>query len=224
VFSAFDDDLPRRAREWLCKLIKAWATGMSLGKCKVTILPPRKTRRGLAPKLFPHLHDADGWLPTDEAHLDTKDAIKLRNHYDDLMTRLESCLKWKAIRNKYVRVVDEQGYDAGARVVQDAAKAIGPVLERFRTERHLTGEPLSDGVLQEIVREAFDERRGGNPRRKVACGLLATLPWRDRHGNTVTLNTSLLENTLDTLAKQGIGSNSFSLVKPDRAPRPRRAK
>jgi hypothetical protein len=66
-------------------------------------------------------------------------------------------------------------------------------------------KPLSQEAVHNIVQAGLEVRQGGNPRHKVACGLLATLTWWNIQGQAIKLTPSLIESTLDTLRKYGIG-------------------
>jgi hypothetical protein len=66
-------------------------------------------------------------------------------------------------------------------------------------------KPLAEEVLHKIVQAGLEVRQGGNPRHTVACGLLATLTWWTTQGQSMRLTPSMIESTLDSLRKRGIG-------------------
>jgi hypothetical protein len=94
------DEANQASFKWLIELVKAWSEGMTVGY-RVTITNTGRGRRGRTPELFPHLDDREGWLPTEEAGREYRDALQFRRVYEDLMTRLEACVRWKTARQKY---------------------------------------------------------------------------------------------------------------------------
>ncbi len=190
------EELKKYKDDLLTELIKAWAEGMTLG-LKVAIEKPGRGHGGQVPELFPHLEDREGWLYTEEAEKERLDARELRQVYDDLMDRLKGCVDWKAVRRRY-----GPGRPAA---IYELADKIGLVFEQFKQERRISTAPLSREALVEIARKGLEERRGGNPRHKVACALLAALPWYNIRGHPMTLRPTTVESTLKTLRKHAIG-------------------
>jgi hypothetical protein len=92
-----------------------------------------------------------------------------------------------------------------AHLVREQAEKIGQAFEQFKRDWEIVLKPLSQEALQKIVQAGIEVRRGGNPRHTVACGLLATLTWWTIQGQPMKLTPNLVESTLDTLRKYGIG-------------------
>ena len=163
------DEANQASFTWLIKLVEAWAEGMTLGY-HVTITNPGRGRRGRTPELFPHIDDREGWLPTNEASRDYRDALEFQRVYEDLMTRLAACMRWKTERQRYRKRL--KGQLPAAHLVREAAAKIGQAFEQFKQDWKITSSPLSEEVLIGIVRVGLEVRKAGNPRHKVACGLL----------------------------------------------------
>jgi hypothetical protein len=206
VFSPADPALPGRARRWLCTLVKAWATSVTLGGVTVTLKDKPERSRGQSPQIFPHLDDRDGWLPTKQAHAEIRDAIAFQRHHSDLKDALAHCINWRAVPGQYDRRIDKNDYAGAEVVLREVASAVSPVFQSFKLQKNLEGKPITDAKLVEVVRDAFDVRPGGNPRHRLACGLFATLVWTTVEGQELKLTQSLVESTLETLAKHRIGS------------------
>ncbi len=196
------DEANQASFEWLTELVKAWAEGMTVGY-RVTITNPGRGRRGRTPELFPHLDDREGWLPTDEAGKEYRDALQFQRVYKDLMARLEACVRWKTARQKYRKDLKTQ--QPTAHLVRDAAGKVAQAFEQFKRDWKIVSNSLPEEALRKIVQAGLEVRQGGNPRHKVACGLLATLTWWNIQGQAIKLTSSLVESTLDTLRKYGIG-------------------
>lgn len=190
------EELNKYAESWLSELIKAWAEGMTFG-WDVSITRPEAVSggRGQKPELFPHLEETKGWHFTDKAHKERLAAREFCRRYEDLMARLKACVDWKAVRRRY-----RAGRSAA---VYEVAERIGPVFERFKQECKISAEALSKGTLLAIARMGLEERKGGNPRHKIACALLATLPWHNIRGRSLNVSASLADSTLETLRKHG---------------------
>lgn len=199
VWHPFKPDLAKQAQKWLIELIQAWAEGMTIGY-KVSITPRGRTRRGQSPDLFPHLHDRDGWLLTPEAFKELSDAEEFLRVYQDLMTRLNTCLNWKTIRRRFYRESTRAARMAGN---------IGPVFEVFKRHHGIASQPLPQDRLQSISLKALAERKRGNPRHRLACELLGTLTWFTPKGIAHKLSPSLVHSTVKTLRKHKVGTPGF---------------
>jgi hypothetical protein len=188
------------AQDRLVELVKAWAEGMTFGY-QVSITRPN-AGRGQSPQLFPHLGDRDGWLPSEEANEDERDAIVFRWAYDDLMARLKPCRPWRRDLHEF-RDLHAQQRDL-APLVQEVAEDIGRVLESFQQDWRSSTRPLAASTLQRIVHQGLAVPKGRNPRHTMSCALLATLRWMNHRGHTIKLTPSLIDSTLETLRKYGI--------------------
>ena len=204
-------DLNKAAHEWLIKLVTAWSEGMTLGY-RVTITNPGRGRRGRTPELFPHLYDREGWFATDEAAREYVDALQFQRVYEDLMSRLEVCVRWKTVPHRYRTALKAQL--PTAHLVREQAEKIGQAFEHCKSNWKIVHKPLSQEVLHKIVQVGLEVRKGGNPRHTVACGLLATLTWCNLQGKAMKLTPSLVESTLDTLRACGIRQKEPTQERP----------
>jgi hypothetical protein len=205
------DNANRTPFEWLIELVKAWAEGMTTGY-RVTITNPGRGRRGRTPELFPHIDDREGWLRTEEASREYSDALHIRRVYEDLTARLEACVRWKTERQKYRKRLNTQ--QPTAHLLREQAEKIGQAFEQFKRDWKIASSPLPEEVLHTIVQAGIEVRSGGNPRHTVACGLLATLTSWNLQGQIIKLTPSLVESTLDTLRKYGIGEKEPTQESP----------
>ncbi len=198
VWDPSDPSLTDRAGEQLVSLVAAWAEGMTLGY-KVTITKRGKERRGPPLSLFPHLDDRDGWLPTDQASQERRDADEFAKTYRELMERLKACVAWKRARLRY-----HGGKNPAW--VYEVAERVGRAFEQYKREAGIEGQSLPLERLREIARLGLSQRRRGNPRHKIACELLATLRFDTPARVPLKLTGSLVHHTLESLKKRGIGS------------------
>lgn len=195
VFHPLFPEMTDQAQEQLVKLIEAWAEGMTIG-WKVSITKPATGRRGQAPQYFPHLHDRDGWLPTEQAIKERQDAEEFVRVYDALKTRLSKGVGWKSLRRRYGPSQHGPVYRA-----RDLVEAI---FKKFKRDEGISQPPLGPQRLMEIARTGLKEPKGRNPADRVARELLATLPWYTTTGAVLTLTPSGIKSTLETLRKKGI--------------------
>jgi hypothetical protein len=213
--SWMSDEANQASFEWLIELANAWAEGMTLGY-RVTITEPGRGRRGRTPDLFPHLDDRDGWLRTEEASKEYSDALHFWRVYEDLTARLEARVRWKTERQQYRKRLNAQ--QPTAYLVREQAEKIAQVFDQFKRNWKITGNPLPEEVLRKIIQAGLEVRKGGNPRHTVACRLLATLTWWTIQGQPMKLTPSLVESTLETLRKYGIGQKEPTQEPPATPP------
>jgi len=187
----------------LSTLIAAWARGMT-GGYEVSIRKP-KGHRGQTPSLFPYLGERDGYMVSQKALEDYRYAQMFRNNYDDLMGRLKRAVEWRRVRREYQEFLQNQRDPTP--VVEEVAANIRDAFESFARDQRISGEPLSNQTLRKIVEEGLAVRRGGDPRHKIACGLLGRVELVIR-GTVLRTSLSLIESTLKTLRKHGIGGRS----------------
>jgi hypothetical protein len=188
------------AQDQLVDLVKAWAEGMTSGY-QVSITRPN-AGRGQSPQLFPHLGDADGWLPSEDANEDQRDAVVFRWAYDDLMARLKPCRPWRRDLHEFRDLHSEQRDPAP--LVQEVAEDVARVFERFQQDWRISTRPLAPTTLRGIVQRGLAVPKGRNPRHAMTCALLATLRWMNHRGHMIKLTPSLMDSTLETLRKYGI--------------------
>jgi hypothetical protein len=205
------DEANQASFEWLIEVVKAGAEGMTVGY-RAIITNPGRGRRGRTPELFPHIDDREGWLPTEEAGREYRDALQFQGVYEDLMIRLEACVRWKAVPQRYRKCLKAQL--PTAHLVREQAEKIGQAFEHFKSEWKIVNKPLSQEALHKIVQAGLEVRKGGNPRHKIACGLLATLSWWNVQGQAIRLTPSLIERTLESLRKRGIRQQELPTVEP----------
>ncbi|MBI4637613.1 MAG: hypothetical protein HY727_14805 [Candidatus Rokubacteria bacterium] len=201
VWHPLHDDLTDRAKVELVNLVRAWARGMTLG-WKVTITKPPTGRRGQAPQHFPHLDDRDGWLPTEEADKERRDAEEFVRAYKDLKARLSKGVPWKMLRHRYGPSRPGPLYNA--------ADKIHFIFEDFKRAHNIDAPPLERKALTEIARAGLTEPKRRNPADRAARGLVATLPWYNVKGVALTLTSSGIKSTLETLRKKEIGKPTSS--------------
>jgi hypothetical protein len=189
------------AADWLRRLGAAWAEGISDG-WHVTLSQTGKRKPGQTPMLFPHIDDEGARnRPTDRARAERNDAWRFVWHYRDLMTCLKSCLQWKAVRADYRDCSTDMARQA---LIVESAAAIRTGFEKWGTEAEVKVRLLPESELQKIIRGALGLPKGRDPRHKVACSLLATLPWVSVEGQPQRLTRSLVESTLESLKKRNI--------------------
>jgi hypothetical protein len=193
LFHPLYPEMTDQAQEQLVKLIQAWAEGMTLGR-QVTIRKTSRGRKGQKPELFPHIDEKEGWLATPRALKELYDAAEFLRAYEDLMGRLAS-VRWRSLRRRYSQ--------NRAAAVYDLADAIARIFEEFKRSWKITTETPQDRV-QDIARAGLSVPAGRNPRHKVACALLATLPWYNLAGHPLKLRPTLVKSTVETLRKRGI--------------------
>jgi hypothetical protein len=207
-FASPHDAYNAYAQDWLIKLVKAWAEGVTFGYDVVITRP--SAGRGQPQQLFPHLRDRDGWWPSTEADEDRRDAEAFRWAYDDLMDRLKPYGPSRENLRDY-RELREHARDT-APLVAEIAEKISRVFHRFMQDWNISREPPPEHILHNVVRAGLEVSKGRNPRHKIACGLLATLRWVNIQGLTFKLNTSLVESTLKTLRKHEINESTFKTL------------
>jgi hypothetical protein len=161
--------------EWLIELVKGWAEGITCGY-QVSITSPGRGRGGQTPQLFPHLDDREGWLPTEEAAKESRDAIQFRRAYDDLMKHLQPCLAWRTLPRDYRERTKRQL--STTLLIREQAEKIRQAFEQFKQDWKIVHKPLAQEALQKIVQAGLEVRKGGNPRHTVACELLVQLHAR----------------------------------------------
>jgi len=192
-----------RVIELMVELVRRWAKGMTLGY-NVSITRP-KGRRGQSPLLFPHLEETEGFFESNRAFFDRNAASSLWKGYDDLMDRLKRAVEWRRVRREYQEFLQNQRDPTP--VVEEVAADIRDAFESFARDQRFSGEPLSNQTLRKMVLEGLAVRRGGDPRHKIACGLLGSVDLVMR-GTVLRTSPSLIESTLKTLRKHGIGERS----------------
>jgi hypothetical protein len=188
------------ADEWLIKLVKAWAEGITSGYDVVITRP--SAGRGQSQQLFPHLREMDGWWPSTEADEDYSDAVVFRWAYDDLLARLKPCRRWRRDLRDH-RDMHKQERDTTA-LLEEIAEDVDRVFQDFKQAWTISTPPLAPTTLQRIVQKVLAGRKGRNPLHELTCALLATFRWVNRHGEPLKLTPSLVDSTLDTLRKRGI--------------------
>ena len=201
-------DVRDRVNESLRRLTEGWATGMT-GGYNVSI-SKAKGRRGVTSQLFPNLGEREGYFASAEAIEQEHYARKLSVAYDDLMARLETPVQWRTVGREY--------REGDTHVVQGVAERIKASFDSFCKHWGISGGPLSEEELHNIVREGLEDRKGGNPRHKIACGLLGMCDL-EMAGKVLGTKRSLIESTLKTLRKHGIGERSRSTKTRRRPPR-----
>jgi hypothetical protein len=118
------------------------------------------------------------------------------------MQHLQSCLAWRVVPRQY-RQRRKDGLQT-AHLVREVGEKIAQAFEPFKQDWKIARNPLPEEALYAIIQEGLQARKGGNPRHKIACGLLATLPWWNVQGEAIKLTPSLVESTLETLRKRDI--------------------
>jgi hypothetical protein len=201
VWHPLDDDLTDRAKVELVKLVSAWARGMTVG-WKVSITKPVTGRRGQTAQYFPHLDDRDGWLPTEQASRERRDAEAFVSDHEELKARLREGVAWKALRSRYS--------ESRPAPVYEVAETIGAIFETFTQERGIERPVLEQKKLAQIARAGLTEPKGRNPSDRVARELIAALPWYTAQDATLKLTPSGIKSTLETLRKKGIGKPTSS--------------
>ncbi len=184
--------LPDGAQEWLHRLVKAWAEGMTLGY-EVSITRPSR-RAGRSATLFSSLYDTDGWLASKAALADASVATRFIYVYYELHEGLKGVAQWKSYSRDFREDPDY--------VVDEMVPIARRVLEAVKKDRHLAGETPSEATLKDIVRTGFNEvYKGRSPRDEIACQLLATLPWSQPDGTVRRLDASQVRKALERLRK-----------------------
>ncbi len=195
VWDPIDDDFTDRAKVELVKLVSAWARGMTVG-WNVSTTKPVTGRRGQVAQYFPHLDDRDGWLPTDLASRERRDAEAFMSSYKDLKARLGKGVAWKASRSPYKSMPAP---------LYSVATTIGEIFEAFNRAHSITRPALDRRTVIEIAQAGLRESTGRSPSDRVARELLATIPWYNAQDVTLTLTPSGSKSKLETLRKKGIG-------------------
>ena len=200
VASPFEE-LNHYAERWLDVLIASWAEGMTSGatvRISRSLWSPKKGRRL---KLFPYINEFRGWHLSRRAKNECHDASQFREFYDKLMATLKPCARWKEDRHEYQDSRTEGRTILGS----DIAERVAAVFEAFKKAQGVKAPPLNQSRITEAVRKALGLAKGRQPRHALACGLLATLPFVDARGRAVRLTAQLIDTTLESLRKEGIG-------------------
>ncbi len=184
------------ADEWLMKLLNAWVMGMTDGVCVAERRKPKRPRQR-PPVLFPRLHEHDGWSPSDAADEEHNRAMKFLEIYYDLHHRLGNAIKWKQLAGEF---------RAGAQqyVLEAVTRAIVPVLNQFKDERRLKGQPLSRENLTKIVQDAFiyaSTKTNRAIRGPITAELMATLELPMLPAQVQPVTGTLVSKTVANLRK-----------------------
>src|SRR5262249_3444494 len=94
------------------------------------------------------------------------------------------------------------------------APAIRTTFDEFKRQHAIRSEPLRQAHVEGIAERAIDallNRRSRSPRHRIACELLATIPWTLANGVTKQLSPSLVDKTLSTLRKH-VGKAYFNYL------------
>ena len=192
-----DDSRPPHSPKFNSGRDNPWAQGVT--DCEVTLTV--KGRRGGTLQLFPRLSEnySLSGMKTGQADAESMAAIHLVQAYTDLMTDLEGRVAWKAIRNDY-RESLPVGRD---QLVAEVAQQIRPAVDNFCKRASLSRADLfTENVMTQIVRRGLEERKGGNPRERIAQEILS-IPTLVIGGVERKASAKLIGTTLRALRRYG---------------------
>src|SRR5262245_27627645 len=87
--------------KWLCRLVIAWAEGVTLGEVKATCVQPHQAEKsGRPPLLFPALKERQGWLGSDAKRRAVSKSLQFLHDYENLHADLKA-LQWKTESKAY---------------------------------------------------------------------------------------------------------------------------
>lgn len=181
--------------EWCCRLVAAWAEGVTVGLLKVSrrkegTLP----KSGRPPALFPALKEKHGWMPTARATEATWKALRFMDAYFSLHGRLGEAVQWKVESANYR--INPNG------TVRRVAPDVEGVFNAFKQQSGYSSRDIDVPEYDQMVREGFiDISKGHGGRHHVTCYLLSTLDHLQALQPNVKVTPSLIEETYATLRK-----------------------
>ncbi len=181
--------------EWCCRLVAAWAEGITVGLLKVSrrkegTLP----KSGRPPALFPALKEKHGWMPTARANEATWKSFRFLDAYFSLHDRLRKAVQWKIESANYRTWSDG--------TVQRVAPAVEHAFNAFKERWGYSSRDISVQEYDQLVQEGFiDILKGRGGRHHVTCYLLSTLDHLQALQPNVKVTPSLIEETYATLRK-----------------------
>jgi hypothetical protein len=181
--------------EWCCKLVAAWAEGITVGLLTVSRRKEGKLpKSGRPPALFPALKEKHGWMQTSAALEATWKALGFMNAYFSLHHRLGEAVQWRVESANY-RLLPEG-------TIRRVAPAVEHAFGDFKQQWGYSSRDIGVIEYDQMVREGFiDISKGHGGRHHVTCYLLSTLDHLQALQPNVKVTPSLIEETYATLRK-----------------------
>ncbi len=187
-----------RSDEILCRLVQAWAEGITLHKLVISRAKPKRLPKSGRPmEMFPKLKEREGWKDTPASAKAFSQSRGFLRDYLKLSHRLKQAVPWKA------ECIAFRANDRGT--VRRVAPAVETVFEEFKAKEGYLGRSVS-------TKEALqDSIKNKSPRDWLTCCLLSTLTIYPLPGRA-KLTPGLVRKTFETLRKD-MDAQSWELFK-----------